>query len=64
MENLFVTDQDDVFYTVVANVRLNIDSISIGLNVDAAGDGRTSTDQNSILSIQGVVLVHNMDGSI
>ena len=59
-----VTDHDDVVYTVVGNVRLHIDSNSIGLNVGATGDGRTSTDQNSILSIQSVVLVLNMDGSI
>ena len=51
MDNLLVTDHDDVVYTVVGNVRLNIDSSSIGLNVGAAGDGRTNTDQNSILSI-------------
>ena len=64
MDNLLVTDHDDVVYMVFGNVRLNIDSSSIGLNVGAAGDGRTSTDQNSILSIQSVVLVLNMDGSI
>ena len=45
-------------------MRLNRESSSIGLNVGAAGDGRTSTDQNSILSIQSVVLVLNMDGSL
>ena len=33
-------------------------------NVGAACDSRTSTDQNSIFSIQSVVLVLNMDGSI
>ena len=44
-------------------MRLNIVSGSIGLNVGAAGDGRTNTVQNSILSIQSVVLVLNMDGS-
>ena len=64
MDNLLVTDHDDVVYTVVGNVRLNIHSISRCLNVGAAGDGRTSTYQNSILSIQIVVLVLNMDGSI
>ena len=64
VDNLLATDHDDVVYTVVGNVRLNIDSSSMRLNVGAAGDGRTSTYQNSILSIQSVVLVLNMDGSI
>ena len=64
MDNLLVTDHDDVVYTVVGNVRLNMDSSSIGLNVGAASDGRTSTYQNSILSIQSVVMVLNIDGSI
>ena len=63
MDTLLVTDHDDVVYMVVGNVRLNIDSSSIDLNVGAAGGGRTSTDQNSIMSIQSVVLVLNMDGS-
>ena len=64
MDNLLGLDHDDVVYTIVGNARLNIVSSSIGLNVGAAGDGRTSTDQNSILSIQSVVLVLNMDSSI
>ena len=64
MDTLLVTDHDNLVYMVVGNVRLNIDSSSIDLNVGAAGDGRTSTDQNSILSIQSVVSVLNMDGSI
>ena len=64
MGNILVTDHDSVVYTVVGNMRLNIDSCSIGLNVGAAGDGRTSTDQNSLLSIQSVVLLLNLDGSI
>ena len=64
MDTLLVTDHDDVVYMVVDNVRLNIDSSSICLNVGAAGDSRTSTDQNNILSIQSVVLVLTMDGSI
>ena len=64
MDNFLVTDHDDVVYTVVGNVRLNIVSSSIGLNVGAAGDDKTSTDQNSILSIQSVLLVLNMNGSI
>ena len=62
MDTLLVTDHDNLVYMVV--VRLNIDSSSIYLNVGAAGDGRTSTDQNSIMSIQSVVSVLNMDGSI
>ena len=33
MDNLSVTDHDDLVYTVVGNVRLNIHSISIDLNV-------------------------------
>ena len=32
--------------------------------VGATGNGKTNTDQNSIVSIQSVVLVLNMDGSI
>ena len=64
MDKLWVTDHYDVVYTVVGNVSLNTDSSSIGLNVGAAGDGRTITDQNSILSIQSVLLVLNMDGSV
>ena len=64
MDNLLVTDHDDVVYTVVGNVRLIIDSSSIGLNVGTAVDSRTSTDQNTILSIQSEVLVLNMDGCI
>ena len=63
MDNLLVTDHD-VVYMVVGNMRLNIDSCSIGLNVGAAGDCRTSTDQNIIVSIQSVVLLLNMDDSI
>ena len=64
MDNLLVTDHDGVVYTIVGNVRLNIYSSSIGPHVGAAGDRRTSTAQNSILSIQSVVLVLNMDGII
>ena len=64
MDNLLVIDHGDVVYTVVGNVRLNIVSSSIGLNVGVACDGRNSTDQTSIMRIQSVVLVFNMDGSL
>ena len=63
MENLLVTDNDDVVYTGIGNVRLNIDSSSICQNVGAADDGRTSTDK-IILSIQSGVLLLNIDGCI